>query len=189
MINVLPVKNGHQLGYEWFRLSEDANLILSFKGDFNQELISALVTLAEKNSNNPGRDQVTTTRLLSVIVECLQNICKHAASSHETGLKPGIILVAKTENDFIVNSGNMVSNTEAENLKVNLSSLKKLTKEELKEKHKQVLSTTKLTPKSGAGLGFIGIFRKTDAVDFTFKKINESISFFALQITINKHDN
>jgi hypothetical protein len=178
--------DGHQLAYDWFVLSEKSNLILSFKGDFNQDLITVLLSITEKKSNSADNTDMATTRLLTVIMECLQNICKHALPT-ENGFKPGLILVSQTDDLYTVRVGNLMSNSEVESLTKELKDLQKLSKDELKSRHKEVLSKTELSSKSGAGLGLIGVFRKTDKVDFDFKKIDDLSSFFNLtaEISVN----
>lgn len=173
------------LVYNWFRHCEEANLILCFQGDFNQDLVNAILTLAEtKNEYNNNQTQIKS-RVFSVMLECMQNICKYAASSEKKGeLKPGIVLVGKGDNLFFIQTGNLVKNTDVENLEKRLAQVTKMNKDELKSLHKKMLRETTLNEKSGAGLGFLGIARKAEKISYQFNKINEAISFFAIEVII-----
>ena len=178
-------KDKAQLIYNWFRDCEQANLILSFKGDFSQDLVNAILILAEREPDIHNNTALIRGRVFSIMVECMQNICKYGAVNEVgTELKPGIVLVGREKGFFFLKTGNLVLNAEAQELKERLDAVKKMSKDELKQYHKDTLKQTQLSEKSGAGLGFISIARKSDKFDYEFRKLDERVSFFALEVTI-----
>ena len=87
--------------FNWFEQCEKENIILSFKGDFNQDLVNAILLLAERESNEQSSGTLVRARVFSVMVECMQNIRKYGAiNSNGSELKPGIVLVCRNENSY-----------------------------------------------------------------------------------------
>ncbi|MCC7302087.1 MAG: hypothetical protein IT233_05550 [Bacteroidia bacterium] len=175
-----------KLVFNWFEECERENIILSFKGDFNQDLVNAILLLAERNPGVQGGATLVRARVFSVMVECMQNIRKYGAVN-ESGSeqKPGIVLVCKDKKGYSVKTGNLVLNEEVDRLKERLNRIGPLNKEELKTLHKSVLGTTELSEKSGAGLGLISIARKCDEFIFKFKPLNDRVTFFSLDLHIH----
>jgi len=175
-----------QLLFSWFEECERENIILSFKGDFNQDLVNAILLLAEREPDVQSGGTVPRARVFSIMVECMQNIRKYGAVNDQgSEMKPGIILVCRDKNGYAIRTGNLVNNAEVASLKERLEKIHPLNKEELKALHKNVLSETQLSDKSGAGLGLISMARKSDSFSFNFKKLNERVNFYSLDIFVS----
>lgn len=181
----MEVQNNKSLvAYNWSKISRENDIVLSFKGDFNQDLTNTILLLTQKRSLQ-GQADVVRSRIFGILVECLQNMCKHGMQGKRPEeLKPGIILISKKENGFILATGNLVANSEVEALRERLNKLKALSGEEQKSLHKEILKKTELSEKSGGGLGLIYIARKSDNIDFDFKKVDDNVSFFGLEVLI-----
>ena len=171
--------------YNWLRECEKENIILCFQGDFNQDLVNAILLLAERSPDAQNSATVVRARVFSVLVECMQNIRKYGSPNDGSGeLKPGIVIVCVDKDGYILKTGNFVDQPDVEPLKQRLDTIQKLNKEELKELHKKVLAETKLSDKSGAGLGLISIARKSDGMGYTFRQLDDSTSFYALDVRV-----
>ena len=180
----------HALAYEWTQVCEKNNILVTFKGDFNQDLVNAILLITEQESDAAESSTLARTRVFSIMVECMQNIRKYsAASSGSDDLTPGIILVSMKDGVYRVLTGNPVSNESIPSLKEKLDKVQSLNKEDLKKLHKSVLSTTNLSEKSGAGLGLISIARKADRLDYNFRKLDENLSFYSLEISLSNTQN
>jgi hypothetical protein len=171
--------------YEWLTDCDKENIILCFKGDFNQDLVNAIVMLTEQEPDIKSGPAVVRSRVFSVLVECMQNIRKYAAELSSGGdLKPGIVIVSFKEGAYTVSTGNFVTAAQVPDLEKRLSGLQKMGKEELKALHKKVLSQTELSSKSGAGLGLISIARKGDNIRYNFRTCEGGLSFYSLNVHI-----
>jgi hypothetical protein len=171
--------------YNWLQQCEKENIILCFQGDFNQDLVNAILLLTENGPDIQNSSTVVRARVFSVLVECMQNIRKYGAPTNDTNdLKPGIVIVCIKDGNYVLKTGNFITNSEVPNLKSKLDSLIKLDKEELKVLHKKVLNETELTEKSGAGLGLIAIARKSDGFAYQFKPVAGDVNFYSLDINI-----
>ncbi len=173
--------------YSWLKECEKENIILCFQGDFNQDLVNAILLLAERGPDVQSSSTVVRGRVFSVLVECMQNIRKYGSPSNNSELKPGIVIVCIDSKGYTLKTGNFIENSAKAALKEKLDNVIKLNKEELKELHKKVLGETKLSEKSGAGLGLISIGRKSDGMGYVFKEIDDKISFYALDVHVSNN--
>src|SRR3989344_3285197 len=180
----------HKLAYDWIQVCEKENIIITFKGDFNQDLVNAILLIAEHEPDVVDSSTIVRTRVFSIMVECMQNIRKYAAANVGGGdLRPGIILVSMKNGSYNIRTGNLVENNNVFSPKEKLEKIQSLSKEDLKLLHKSVLKKTDLSDKSGAGLGLISIARKSDNIDYQFKQLNDSISFYSLEINLSNSIN
>jgi hypothetical protein len=175
---------------DWAHVLEKENLLLSFKGEFNQELINAILILSSGKHTLDASNVVVKTRIFSIIVECLQNICKHGADDLvHSEIKPGILLISKHNKTAVISVGNLIPNADVNTLTQKIDDLKKMSKDELKAHAKNVLQTGRLSAKSGAGLGLITIIRKSEGIEYEIKKFSDEISFFSLQVSVSTEVN
>jgi hypothetical protein len=175
---------------DWMQFFEEEDLVLSFKGEFNRDLINAILILSSGKNQLNDNNAVVKNRIFSIIVECTQNICKHGADDIKNSeIKPGIILIGKEGKTPVISTGNLMHTSEVDLLKQNIEGLKKLSKEEMKAHAKNVMVTGTLSAKSGAGLGLITIMRKSEKLEYEIRKINDELSFFALQVHVSTSSN
>jgi hypothetical protein len=174
--------------YNWLQECERENIILCFQGDFNQDLVNAILVLTERGPDIQGSSTVVRARVFSILVECMQNIRKYGAPTDSSAdLKPGIVIVCCKDGNYVLKTGNFIADHEVESLKQKLDKVKSLNKEDLKVLHKKVLAETKLSEKSGAGLGLISIGRKCDGFIYQFKPGGGGTIFYTLEIDILKN--
>ncbi|HEY6160031.1 MAG TPA: SiaB family protein kinase [Bacteroidia bacterium] len=172
--------------FNWFEQCEKENIILSFKGDFNQDLVNAILLLAEREPDVQSSSTVVRARVFSIMVECMQNIRKYGAVNDAgSELKPGIVLVCRDQHSYALKTGNLVLNEEVPALKEKIERIVGLGKDELKALHKKILAETQLSEKSGAGLGLISILRKCDSFKYSLRKLNDRVHFYSLDISIS----
>jgi len=165
------------------------NLILVYEGEFTQEITKSVLAMAERNMDAIGEIANVKRKVFNVMVECLQNIVKHAEDLNEKdedGLKNNaIFMLGKQINEYIVTSGNPVRNEAIPNIQGKLEKINALDKEGLKELYKEIIKNTEISEKGGAGLGFVDMARKSgEKLGFSFEPINDEFSFFALRVTV-----
>jgi hypothetical protein len=99
----------------------------------------------------------------------------------------GLVLVAKNDRRFQVTTGNIIENGHAEDLSMFLGKLNNMDADALDDLYKKQMREGILSPKGGAGLGFIDVRRKTgNPLDYSFVKIDENTSFFIFTSTITR---
>ena len=182
--------NYMQFIYKFHETMEQQKLQLVYSGEVNQSITKAFVSLAEKNLDETNESLTTKRRVYHVMVECLQNICKHA-DDPVTGEPDipgsGIFVVGYNENAYIVTTGNIVANERIEGLTHLLERVNHLDRDELKKLYKEQIKQSRLSDKGGAGLGFIDIAKKTgNKLIYHFEPVNDVSSFFILKTKISK---
>jgi hypothetical protein len=176
----------------------DKKITLAYEGEVTQEITKAFTSMTEKNLDKVEEDGKIKKKVYHVMVECLQNISKHAdddtqtaSDSLEEGLaKTGIFLIGNDQNQYFITSGNGIANENIPALKSLIDNINSLNQDELKQLHKEKMRETAISAKGGAGLGFIDIARKTgNPLEYHFEPIDENNSFFLLKTIISRNSN
>lgn len=165
------------------------DISLLFEGQITHQVMKALTGLVEEQLDEVEDDNVLR-RVYHVMVESLQNINRHAESYEYKGHPypgVGVVLVAKSSKQFQVTTGNIVENGHMEEIALFLGKLNNMDPGELDDLYKNQMREGIMSPKGGAGLGFIDIRRKTgNPLDYSFVKIDEETSFFIFTSTITR---
>lgn len=168
---------------EIYNLMLQENIVLIRKGDFSQESILPIINLIEGNlklqTNYSGSKKTT----MYLMVELLQNISKHGLKINDE--REGIFMISKNNDKYILSAGNYIDTNAVEQLTMKIESVNRLDKNELSELYKQTLFKKEPDGKGNAGIGFIEICKySTEKINFAFNKIDETVSFFSLNVTI-----
>ena len=192
MDNKKDVKGFLEFVYEFYKSMKAHEITLVYEGEITHQITKAFTSLTESNmakDDEPGNVQ---RKVFHVMVECLQNISKHAddfTSDDFLFSGRGIFLVSKGENEYSVTTGNAVDNDRIEELTNMLETINTMDKEGLKGLYKRQMKEGRLSDKGGAGLGFIDIRRKTGKeLEYHFLPISNDTSFFLLTSTISRED-
>ncbi len=168
--------------YDIYKQMKANDINLVYEGEITHEITKAFTSLAEKKLENEQESSSVQRKVFHVMVECLQNISKHADVDHNSPYaKRGIFMIYRTEQEYAVITGNMVEKSRQEGLKELLDKINSMTKEELKEMYKKQIREGSLSDKQGAGLGLIDIARKTgEKLDYHFIDVDDNYVFFIL---------
>lgn len=176
--------------YKLHQVMVDQKLTLVYDGEVNQEITKVFTTMTERNLEGSEDDHTTKQRVYHVMVECLQNICKHA-DDVETGepYSPGmgVFLVGYDDDSYSITTGNVISNDKVEGIQNILDNINSLDKDEIKQLYKKTMKENRLNDKAGAGLGLIDIVKKTkNKIEYFFEPINEMTTFFIVRTKITR---
>ena len=166
------------------------NIMLVYEGEITQTITKAFSSMTEQNFDDQVDSSTTQKRVYHVMVECLQNVAKHA--DEEITGEPeipgrGIFMISDSENQYTVTTGNIVSNDKIDTIKGMLDKFNSLNPDEIKDEYKRMIKESRLSEKAGAGLGFIDIVKKTgNKIEYHFDKINDKTSFFIQKSVINR---
>jgi len=175
--------------YDRYKNLKIKDITLVFEGQVTHQVMKALTGLVEEQLDEVEDDRVLR-RVYHVMVESLQNINRHAEEYVDQGHPfpgVGLILVAKNDLRFQVTTGNIVENIHAEELSMFLGKLNNMDPDALDDLYKKQMRDGILSPKGGAGLGFIDIRRKTgNPLDYSFVRIDDHTSFFIFTSTVTR---
>jgi len=184
------VKGFLEFVYEFYKSMKAHEITLVYEGEITHQITKAFTSLAESNMAKEDEAGTVQRKVFHVMVECLQNISKHAddfTANDYLFSGRGIFLVSKGEDEYSITTGNAVENERIEELTNMLENINKMDKDELKDLYKKQIKEGRLSDKGGAGLGFIDIKRKTGKeLEYHFLPISENTSFFLLTSTISR---
>jgi hypothetical protein len=171
--------------YEIHKIMAGKNLILVYEGEFTQDITKSVLTMTEKNLDSMGEEQNIKRKVFNVMVECLQNICKHSDTIKTEEEKGAVFMIGKENDSYIINSGNFILNENIKHLEAKLNQINSLDKDGLKVLYKDLIKSSELSEKGGAGLGFVDIARKSGhKLEFDFTQVNDMYSFFSFKTKI-----
>jgi hypothetical protein len=166
------------------------NINLAYEGEITHQITKAFTSLTESSMVKEDDFNTVQKKVFHVMVECLQNISKHAENRNNIVTSKdgrGIFMISKDESEYNVTTGNVINNDKVPKLREMLENINSLDKDGLKKLYKQQMREGRLSDRGGAGLGFIDIARKTgQKLIYSFLKINEERSFFVLTSTISR---
>jgi len=162
------------------------NFMFSYRGRFTQSITKSILSVTEKRLEIEKTETSTKKKVFNIMVECLQNICKHIEKADNTNSN-AIFMIGKQKEEFIIYSGNTISNDKISGLQNKLTAINSMSREELKVVFGAIISGGDLSESGGAGLGLIDIAKKSGSkLEYNFEKIDEQISFFSLKTSIKQ---
>jgi len=88
----------------------EQNIMLVYEGEINQSITKAFSTMTEHGFDDDADSSRTQKRVYHVMIECLQNVGKHA-DCELTGEPEipgrGIFMISNNENEYTVTTGNV----------------------------------------------------------------------------------
>lgn len=177
--------------YNFYKSMVANKVHLIYEGEITHQITKAFTSLTETSMALEDESSNVQKKVFHVMVECLQNISKHADSVENQGssVGRGIFIVAKQDGLYRVTTGNVVTKDKVSVLTEMLERINSMDKEGLKQLYKDQIRDGRLSEKGGAGLGFIDIARKTgNPFAFNFLEIDSEFSFFILTSTISREE-
>ncbi|PRZ01375.1 hypothetical protein BY457_103190 [Marinilabilia salmonicolor] len=176
--------------YQLYKTMKTNEINLVYEGEVTQDITKTFTSLTERNMAKSEESNQVQRKVFNVMVECLQNISKHAdtLSEDDEDERRGIVMVSRGEESYKIITGNVIRNAKIPGLKESLEHINSLDKAGLSSLYKQQIVESKISEKGGAGLGLIDIAKKTGSkLSYQFKELNEEVSFFILTSTINRN--
>jgi hypothetical protein len=163
-------------------------IFLDYHGPIDFSVIDTLLLKLKNTKEFEDLHTTTRKRTYSLIVECIENICKHSAlkMSAEKILQPHI-LVKNEESKIIITAGNPIYQDKREKLTNRLESVNSLTVDELRSLHETRINIHPEKGENGAGLGFICMaFKSGSKLSYNFAQLTTGYLYFEVQISLNK---
>jgi len=183
-------KNSLDFVYEFYKTIKKHKITLVYEGDITHQLTKAFTSLTESNMAKEEESGSVQRRVFHVMVECLQNLCKHTEekSQDQSGVSGhGVFIVSRNESEYCVTTCNPIESSKIESLKNMLDHLNQLDKEQLNDLYKKQIKEGSISDKGGAGLGLIDIARKTgNRLEYKFIPFGDDQAFFIMMSTISR---
>ncbi len=167
-----------------YKLMNQENALLFYKGDFSQKSILPLLDIVEQNVSGGKNLSGMTRKVAHVLIELLQNISKHSRPD-EKGRKEGIFMIGLLDDHVYLQCGNILSAADKHMVADNLDYLTTLNKDELAELHKAAMKASlKFENKNKSGLGLIEVVKAARlGVKHSFEPIDAESFLFTIKVS------
>jgi hypothetical protein len=173
--------------YSLHNQMDEKNIILSYCGEFSQDLNKTLLSFTERKFKADNVEDNTRRKIFNIMVEMLQNISKNKIeNAPESPDFLPLFMLGTVENSYILITSNLILNEKIQPLRDRIDQVNSLDKEGLKQLYKDVRLSGSFSEASGAGIGIIDIARKSENVlKYSFDEIDSKFSMFSLLITVS----
>src|SRR5664279_2064427 len=132
----------------------ESGIFLDYRGPLDFEVIDSLLRKLKKSREFKDLNKITGKRVYFVVVECLENILKHAELElSENPATDSHITVSKINDKIIVNAGNPVAGDIKENIVQRLEGINNSDEKTLKSLYENKIRSELLNNERCAGLG------------------------------------
>jgi hypothetical protein len=169
-------------------LMQEHKLILAYEGDFSQPIVRNVLQMAEKNLEISGIHVQLRKKVFNIMVECLQNILKHADDEPAADdiTNSSIFMIGRVNDTYSILSGNPVHVMKVQEIKNRIDSINEMNTLQQREEYLKIIATGNMTAQGGAGLGFLDMTRKSgQPLEYNFNQLDEHTYFFTLKCSVS----
>ncbi|MBI3512021.1 MAG: hypothetical protein HY064_15285 [Bacteroidetes bacterium] len=158
-----------------------------YLGEIDEDLISAFVSLIESRPHFLLLPRPSRRRLVSAVVECLQNIQKNTPAIKEPKAGSIVFMQRFSISDYGVNCGNLMKTEEVELLRSKIDHINAADADILREMYmKQMEKTLRDGSRTNAGLGLLEIARAVSGpIKYKFIPMENGFTFFYIELFIS----
>ena len=169
--------------------SNDLIIIKSYEGKIDQQLVKDFTEEIASKFESTNNEFKTNKKVFHVMVEMLQNVCKHSETGEKkvSNVGEGVFVLASDNDRNYIRVGNISKIEDANTVVSNLKKFNPLEPDELKAKYRELIKASRISEKGGAGLGLIDIIKKTkNKINYQNNPIDPQHTFFIQESTVNK---
>ncbi len=166
-------------------------IIFSFSGPLSQMILEGIGETMRKKMKMDSTALNTIQRVFSVFIEQSQNIMNYSAeivASEGEGkgeIRAGVLALGFQDKQYYVCCGNYIALERAEPLARDLTMIRELKPEGLRNMYRERRRSDPPADSLGAGLGLLEIARRsTDPIVFDVQPLDEKLAFFAVKAVI-----
>lgn len=172
-------------------IATDQSAAFYYRGPFLEKFTSTFLNISQGSESSLAQVSSIGKKMSFVIVECFQNILRHAENKEKIGHlieDVGMFSFKNIDGTFVINSINVINNPEVEKVKILFEKVNSLNKEDLKQYYLENLQKNSIGERGGAGLGLIEMARKSgQKILYQIEELDNNYSHFHQQITLRKN--
>jgi hypothetical protein len=139
--------------------------------------------MTERKLVTENIEELTKRKIYNVMIETLQNICKHNVTYSDS--RP-VFMISFTGEHYNIISGNPLNTEKVEAIKSKLDHINSLDEEGLKQLFKETRLKSTISDVGGAGLGFIDMAKRSgNKIHYMFENIDENFSYFTVMVQVS----
>jgi len=159
--------------------------VVSYMGNFNQDLLKSLINITEKKLKHIEEDPSVKNKIFHFMIECVQSICK---VDDENELSNNFLfLIGKHNNNYVIHSGGVFSKKESYTLVNQINMVNALNNDEVKEKYYSELKQNQNDKESVLLISLLDISKRTKSkIEYAVQEISELSNFLSFKTIISK---
>jgi len=164
--------------------------ILSYQGPLSFSTIDWLLSEFKMVAQDHDISFKTYKKMISVLIEALENISKYSAQVHcngepASGFCPSL-RISRNESEIEMETRNPVNKRDERTIRSRIDKINKQDSEELKELYKSTMTDGLFSSRGGAGLGFIEIAKTTGSkLEYNFEELSKDYSLYTFRVSMN----
>ena len=167
------------------------NIVLYYKGAPSYDTIGELIVSLKNKMKENYEQYVNYKKLLTLMIESLENVVRYMNSIPLLDkLKekyPAEFILCNETQAYVVETANIIQNTDIKVLKEKFDRLNKMNADEIKDLYKATITDGKFSEHGGAGLGIIEMAKiADDQIKYEFSTIDDTFSYFILRLMIKQ---
>lgn len=167
--------------------------IITYEGLIDSLNVVEIVNDIESKAEALGISSSLQKKIFNISVESLQNLYHHTRDFSVPGkddeeVRKVLFQFCTTDEYFLLKSSNLLREDQLRVVEEKINFVNGLSKDELKDLYKKVLTNNQISDKGGAGLGFIDMRRKSgEALEYQAEKLGDQLARFTFTVKINKN--
>lgn len=161
-------------------------ILTCFIGNFNHETNTRLLKNTNKTFDEIDSNKAVRKKLYNVMVECLDNLCRHPGTDNTNSL----FILSENNSKYQVITGNKIFNSDLEGLISKIEKINSMDRPALREWYNQIINKGEISEKGGAGVGLIDIVLKSgNKLEYEIKSLPDGYSFLILKAMVSSNSN
>jgi len=172
------------------------NIRVIYSGPIWSDGIDGMAEMMKKRLEFDDTPYTAAKSVFSIFVEQINNMMMYSAEkekkknadSRETEIAKGVFVLGFQGDTYFIQTGNLVTNSNAEILKKRIDHLNSLDKKQLRQYHKERLNAENDNPESqGAGIGLIEIARRSASpIEYSLNPRGDKMQYFTMYLTVTQ---
>lgn len=168
-------------------------IMFAYSGYVTEPVLNGVGEALKRKLAIQDADTKTVRSVFAIFVEQMQNMIRYSAEKVPPEAAPqaalelrfGVLTIGQEDGDYVVHAGNLVHRDDVERMRMRLSAISAMDKEQLKVAYKEQLRIEPDEHSKGAGIGFIEIARRASKpIEFDFMDVDGEYVFFALKACV-----
>ena len=170
-------------GIELRKLMLRNDIFLVYQGDVSMNTIMPLIEMVEKSLASQTSELMVHKKVVTVLMEFVQNMSKHGASIN--GRQDGLLLIGEKDGMYILGGCNYVNKEDEPHLMEMLENYADKDVEFLNESYKKILREGDPENEKGSSLGIIEMARRSSSpIQYDLEKNDKGISVITMLLQI-----
>jgi hypothetical protein len=185
---------------QYGKMLDDNSIRIIYSGPLWANGIDGMAEIMLKRLEFDDMPLSASQSVFSIFIELINNIMmysdekeqKDSPEGESQEISKGIVIFGIQDDIYFVQSGNVVTDSNAEILKSRIDYLNTLDKKELRQFYRQQLNEENANAESkGAGIGLIEIARRaSDPIEYEFEPYGDGRQYFSVYVAVRQggHD-